>query len=327
MTKKLYILLSLIAFIAFGCKKKDEVKPLPTVDFSYSPVNPIAPGTVTFTNQSQNATTYLWNFGNGQTSTLANPSVNYTTGGIFSVTLSATGDGGTSTATKNITVTGTPTADFTFNPQNARAPTAITFTSTSQNAVSYSWDFGNGQTSTVQNPSINYSSGGTFTVTLTITGQGGLTNKTTKSVTILPTYTIVGITSLTILNYPATKTDGSNWDPAINGTFPDVYFNITVSGTTNSLYLLPSSSRIEDLRIADLPKGWATTDGTAFYNHVNLNQIIDVDLYDYDSIGSNEYMGTATFDFRTYITPTNPYPTTVTVTKGTTSIKLGLVWK
>lgn len=290
-------------------------------------MNPVAPGTVTFTNLSQNATSYLWNFGNGQTSNQANPSVNYNTGGTYTVILTATGDGGTNGATKTINVTGAPTADFTFTPQGARAPALMSFTSTSQNAVSYAWDFGNGQTSTSQNPPITYSTGGTFNVSLTVTGQGGLTNKITKAVTILPAYTSVGISSLTILNYPATKTDGSNWDPSVNGTFPDVYFNLTVSGTVNSLYSLPVANRYEDLRVSDLPKAWSNTTGTVFYSHANLNQIMDVDLYDYDSLTPSEYMGTATFDFRNYMTVTNPYPTTVTMTKGSTTVKLGLVWK
>jgi PKD repeat protein len=407
--RKFYYLMSLIAVIAIvSCKKKEEVVPLPTVDFSYNPVNPIAPSTVTFTSNCTNATSFSWNFGNGQTSTLPNPSVNYTTGGTFTVILTATGAGGTNGITKTITVTASVVADFTFTPANGRAPLAVTFTNTSQNATSYAWDFGNGQTSTLQNPqttystagvytvaltatgtggtnritktvsvdapvgpvadfsftpsngrapvsialtntsqnatsyswdfgngqtstaqtpSVTYTNGGTFTITLTANGQAGQTNRISKTVTILPPYTKVGLSALTILNYPATKTDGSNWDPAINGTFPDVYFDITVTGTSTSLYTLAAANRKEDLRTSDLPSGWAATAGTSFYLHNILTQGIDVDLYDYDSIGSNEYMGTATFNLSNYTTGANPYPATVTITNGSTSIRLSLIWQ
>lgn len=318
--------MSLIAVIAIvSCKKKEETAPVPTVDFSYSPVNPIAPSTVTFTNNCQNATSFSWNFGNGQTSTLPNPSVNYTTGGTFTVILTATGPGGTNGITKTINVTGPPVADFNVNATGTRAPAIIAFTNTSQNAVSYAWDFGNGQTSTLQNPTPTFATGGTFSVTLVVTGQGGLTSRTTKTVTILPAFTRVGISGVNILNYPATKTNGDNWDSAASGTFPDVYFEITISNSS-SLYLLPASSRIENLRVADLPRGWSNPNGTAFYTHNNLSQLIDVDLYDYESVGTDEYMGTATFNLRDYITTTNPYPSSVTITNGSISIRLAINW-
>ena len=405
--QKLLFLLPMIAISMFmSCKKKEEVKPVPTVDFSFTPVNPIAPATVTFTNLCKDATSFSWDFGNGQTSTLPNPSVTYAAGGTFTVILVAKGDGGTNAVTKSITVAsavvadftfspttgraplvvtftntsrnatsyawdfgngqtstlqnpqttysaagvftvvltatganGTnritktvnvdapigPVADFTFSPIGGRAPVIISFTNTSQNATSYAWDFGNGQTSTLQNPTASYTVGGTFTVSLTATGQGQ-TNRITKTVTIQSPYTKVGITQLVILNYPATKPDGSNWDPAINGTFPDVYFDITVSGTSTSLFLLAAANRAENLRTADLPYGWGTI-GTVFYLHNNLSQPIDVDLYDYDSLSSNEYMGTSSFNFSNYTTVTNPYPTTVTITNGQTSIRLSLAWQ
>ena len=64
-----------------------------------------------------------------------------------------------------------------------------------------------------------------------------------------------------------------------------------------------------------------------FYQHNTLSQAIDIDLYDYDSVGSNEYMGTSSFNFSNYTTVTNPYPTTITTTSGSTSIKLTLIWQ
>jgi PKD repeat protein len=83
-----------------------------TASFSAAPTQGCAPLTVTFTNQSiGNPTSYLWNFGNGATSTQANPSYTYTTPGTYTVTLianSASG-GDTIVQTSLITVTGNVT--------------------------------------------------------------------------------------------------------------------------------------------------------------------------------------------------------------------------
>ena len=78
---------------------------LPIADFTFTPSSGRAPITVGFTNTSQNATSYSWNFGtSGLTSTLANPSINFTIGGTYAITLTATNANGSKTVTKNITI-------------------------------------------------------------------------------------------------------------------------------------------------------------------------------------------------------------------------------
>lgn len=139
-------------------------------------------------------------------------------------------------------------------------------------------------------------------------------------------YTKVSVSKLTILNYPATKTTGADWDGSLQGTYPDVYFKLTKNGTSNSLYSLATSSRAENLRTIDLPYSWANSSGAPFYVLNDLTQILDVDLYDYESVSSDEYMGTATFNFSNYTTGSTKYPSTLTMTTGSTSIKLDLIW-
>ncbi len=75
------------------------------------------------------------------------------------------------------------TADFTSNATIGCNPFTVNFTSTSTGSISnYSWDFGNGLTSTLQNPTIQYTGAGTYTVSLTVTENGtGLTD--TKTIT------------------------------------------------------------------------------------------------------------------------------------------------
>ncbi|HEU5167764.1 MAG TPA: PKD domain-containing protein [Chitinophagaceae bacterium] len=97
---------------------------IPVANFTYSSSSPFVPDTISFINTSSNAASYLWNFGDGTTSTLVNPLHIYTTAGDFTVTLTATGSGGANSFTKIIHVF------------NAASDTYITLT---LNGTSYSW--------------------------------------------------------------------------------------------------------------------------------------------------------------------------------------------
>jgi PKD repeat protein len=151
--------------------------PPPVANFAASPTNGLAPLSVSFTNLSANASSYNWNFGDGNSSTATNASNIYTNAGTYTVTLTATGFGGTNalTRTNYILVTNAPqpVASFAATPTNGLAPLAVQFTNLSKGANSYAWDFGDGRTSTAMNPSNTYSNAGTFTVSLTAMGPGG----------------------------------------------------------------------------------------------------------------------------------------------------------
>ena len=147
-------------------------------DFTGSPTSGLAPLTVTFANLSSNATNFGWDFGDGQTSTAVGPSNTYTNAGSYTVTLTAVGAGGTNTLarTNYIVVTNPPppvVADFTGSPTSGVAPLTVSFTNLSTGATSYSWDFGDTQTSTVVTPGNTYTNAGSYTVTLTANGAGG----------------------------------------------------------------------------------------------------------------------------------------------------------
>jgi PKD repeat protein len=327
------LLLSLPIFI--GSCKKDPLTKMPIADFSFSGGNSTAPVNVSFTNLSQNATSYQWDFGNGQSSTETAPTATYAVGGVYTITLTAKSDAGTNKITKTINILNEakkmPVADFNFSGVNLRAPIQVSFTNLSENATSYSWDFGNGTSSTASSPKATYNDGGNFTITLTATNANG-TNKITKNISILKPYTKVGIEVLTINKYPATKVDGTDWDGSFSGTYPDVYFEIVNSTDQSSIYSLATTSRIENLRTVDLPKGWSSTvSGTAFCDLLK-NVDFDVDLYDFESLGTDEYIGTAEFQWSKISTTSTPYPSTVesSVYNGSTSkvgITLKLIWK
>ncbi len=136
-----------------------------------------------FTDASTNTPTrWAWDFGDGGTSTQQNPSHNFSTGGTYNVTLTASNNGGSSSKTKFVTVSlGTPpVASFEATPNALN----VAFTDTSTNTpTSWSWEFGDGGTSTLQNPSHTYAAAGSYTVALTASNAAG-SNRTTKVITV-----------------------------------------------------------------------------------------------------------------------------------------------
>ncbi len=147
-------------------------------DFSATPTYGQKPLTVQFTDTSTgNPTMWAWDFGDGQTSMVANPSHTYTDAGIYTVTLTASSQiSGTDTITKDgyITVTeqGGIVADFSGTPTSGPAPLAVQFSDQSTgNPTMWAWNFGDGQTSMVANPSHTYADEGIYTVSLTASSQ------------------------------------------------------------------------------------------------------------------------------------------------------------
>ena len=149
----------------------------PTADFTGTPTTILERESVTFTNNSQYAASYLWNFGDGQTSTEANPVHTYMTQGTYTVSLYVENPLGnhTKTETNYITVnpnTNPPVADFVASETEISVGTTITFTDLTENIVSsWAWTFEGGTpaTSTEQNPTVTYNEPGNYTVTLVAT--------------------------------------------------------------------------------------------------------------------------------------------------------------
>jgi PKD repeat protein len=156
--------------------------PPPIASFTGSPTNGLAPLTVNFTNTSTGATNYSWSFGDGNISTSINPTNTYTNAGIYTVTLTAVGAGGTNSITNvnYIVVTNPPppVVSFTGSPTNGAAPLTVNFANSSSGATNYSWGFGDGNSSGATNPVNTYTNAGAYSVTLTAIGAGGTNNLT-----------------------------------------------------------------------------------------------------------------------------------------------------
>ena len=153
--------------------------PVPVAAFTGTPTSGVVPLTVSFADQSTGViSSWSWTFGDGDTSTEQNPNHTYANSGTFTVSLTVTGPGGSNTLTRPNYITAVPVepppvADFVGSPTSGSAPLLVNFTDQSTGSVtSWDWDFGDGNTSTAQNPSNTYQEG-TYTVTLTVTGPGG----------------------------------------------------------------------------------------------------------------------------------------------------------
>lgn len=140
---------------------------------------------ISFTNTIPDDYTVSWDFGDGNTSTERNPVHQYDRAGQFTVTLDATAPNNcvASTPTPSITIADAPDADFTVatpatcsgDPINVTGPAA-------QSGISYSWDFGNGESSTQRNPDpIDYAAEGDYEISL-IVDNGICTNNSSQPV-------------------------------------------------------------------------------------------------------------------------------------------------
>ncbi len=136
---------------------------------------------VQFTDQSQNAQSFIWTFEGGTpaTSNQQNPIVSYSTAGTYSVRQEVTNSTGSDAKTVSgmITVKNLPVkADFTASVTSITEGGSVTFTDKSlNNPTSWSWTFQGGTpaTSTAQNPKVSYSKSGLYDVTLKVTNANG----------------------------------------------------------------------------------------------------------------------------------------------------------
>jgi len=194
--------------------------------FSASPTSGIAPLNVSFTNTSTgNFSSSFWDFGDGNTSSEINPVHNYSTSGVFTVSLTVTGLGGTDTDVKtgHITVFSPTQAQFSGAPTSGIAPLSVSFTNQSSgDFTSQNWTFGDGGSSGVSNPIHEYVTSGTYTVSLTIDGPGGMDQETkTNYITVYdPVYADftatptrgIGPLEVTFTNLSSGSYDGFSWD-------------------------------------------------------------------------------------------------------------------
>jgi len=196
----------------------------PVASFSGSPSSGNSPLNVSFTDSSTNTpTSWSWTFGDGGSSTSQNPYHTYSSAGSYSVNLTVTNSGGSNSLVKTnyITVTtAVPVASFSGSPTSGTFPLTVSFTDTSTySPTSWSWLFGDGSSSTSQNPSHTYSAAGSYTVNHSATNAEGTSWKNITSY-------ITASTPVSIASFTYSPSSGV---PPLNVNFTDTSTNTPTS--------------------------------------------------------------------------------------------------
>ena len=145
--------------------KTIRINPLVEARFE-TPALGCAPYDAVFNNTSLAGTDFIWEFGDGNTSTDVNPTHRYNNPGTYNVRLIAidlsTCNLRDTSDYFTIRVEAKPTAFFTWGPNPPVANTPVQFTNGSTGANTYLWNFGDGETSTLTNPSHQYNATGNY---------------------------------------------------------------------------------------------------------------------------------------------------------------------
>ncbi|CAN5482900.1 hypothetical protein BH10BAC3_BH10BAC3_15420 [soil metagenome] len=199
-----------------------------------------------FTNQSTGALLKSsWDFGNGNTSLASNPSSIYNALGKYDVKLIVS-DSLKCTDTiikpKYISIEQTY-ADFSISDSFTTCPPLVViFNNKSVNNNSNKWDFGNGNSSSLESPSHTYTAPGTFIAKLVVTGNGGCTDSATKKITIQGPYGTFSYSPLAgcpplkaefVSN--AVNTKSITWD------FSDGESDVSTDSTVSHYYKIPGT--------------------------------------------------------------------------------------
>lgn len=168
--------------IDFSVPEKENINP----SFTVTPISQVFPETtITVTNTSSSgAWDYLWDFGDGITSNDENiGSHTYAIAGDYTVSLTVGNGSCSETIMQTITIESQkPIVDFDVDPTEGCVPVTVSFTNTTQYALedSYVWNFGDGSTSKIKNPTHTYYQSGTYTVSLTANNSVGETGEAIK---------------------------------------------------------------------------------------------------------------------------------------------------
>jgi gliding motility-associated-like protein len=274
-----YLLLFLLLLGATGARAQL------TADFSADVRQGCSPIVVNFRDLSTGSpTAWHWDFGNGGTSTLQNPSATFFAVGTYSVTLTVTNNNGSSsntvTKTAYITVLNEPTVNFSANTTTGCTPAVIQFNDMSQSPAgtsisNWEWDFGDNQTATGQNPTHIFRTAGSFTVTLKITNSAGCTTLYSKANYININPGVVprfNFTDPGVCRAPATIafTNNSNgpgtlsyqWDFGDGGTSTqmDPSYTFTTNNTYRVVLHVSSSLGCSDSATSNIKVGRVNTD-------------------------------------------------------------------
>ncbi len=173
----------------FGCHdyfmERVFIHPKPKADFYVPKTNGCEPLSILFENNTLNATSYFWDFGDNTYSNEMSPIKVYEEAGLYKIQLIAQYQEFCfdTSLISTIEIYPSPWADFEIEELIADIPNGtIQFTSMSQDVANYHWDFGDGDTATVPNPIHRYLTNGPKLVTLTVDNGEDCVYNVTKEI-------------------------------------------------------------------------------------------------------------------------------------------------
>ncbi len=166
---------------------------------SFNATNPCFGDSVYFNNTSNGGglpiTSYFWDFDDGNYSSLQSPAHFYTSPGTYNVQLSVFNAGCANDTIIPIVVSPAPAISFSSNTTTACDSATIVFSNSTTSANSYTWNFGDGNTSTAASPAHTYLSAGSYTVTLTATNGSCSTAQSKLNLIVIRNTPVVNITT------------------------------------------------------------------------------------------------------------------------------------
>jgi PKD repeat protein len=251
----------------------------PNPDFYWTPLNPTTQDLVQFIDNStdRNVQDWFWEFGDGYSSTLEDPTHQYDEDGTYNVTLTVTDDqGAVNATTKTLIVSNVaPTASYTFSPTDPIINENISFNDTSSDIdgtlMNWTWDFGDGNTSYEQQPTHAFTSPGNYTVCLTVTDNDDDTDTHCSNIIVSSDEAILDVNqSVFNRGFPIRHAVDGDWAGAQNFTptlntiskidlylrsFGTPSFNLTIELRENS-----TEGTILDTQIfssGEVPSSWS----------------------------------------------------------------------
>jgi gliding motility-associated-like protein len=251
-----------------------------SASFTMDKTGSCSPLVVSFTNTTYGASanaTYLWDLGNGNTSTAVNAAGIYTSVQTYAVKLTVTDGGQTSVSTQQVTVYPLPAIDFSITSSKVCMPNAASFTATATvndgGISSYLWDMGNGVTQQSYGSSFqyNYFDTGKYTVSVTATSDHGCSRTVSKPdiVQIFPALSVYFSADKTILckvNDPVQLTNNSSGPGAL--TYVWNFGDGTTSTQTNPVHSFNTKGIYTVTLTATSPQGCVLSQTQSDYLNV-----------------------------------------------------------
>jgi len=290
----------LIFSIGSGIGHAADVTPQkPTANFTTNVTDGIVPLSVQLNDTSSGElASWKWDFGDGTNSTEQNPMHTYFVAGNYTVNLAVSSANSTDSKSAIISakidvpkklVPVLPVANFSSNVTTGGAHLSIQFNDNSDNVTGWSWNFGDGVTSTDRNPIHTYSAPGIYTVNLTVINENGTDSKLATIIILQPSIyayiTNMGSNTVSVIDIATNKVTATvnvGLDPLGVVVSPDstkVY--VANEGGTVSVIDTATNTVTATVNVGNCPYGIAVSpDGTkVFVTSQSKVSVIDTSTY------------------------------------------------